>query len=193
MPHIGKWAALIAAAVLAVASDAPAQAWRGPDGTPSPPSESRKQVEGFGAMVLVTPDLDWQAKWDTPPDVIPHFRESDSVARGETVAILIFLSSPKIVDGAIDTKVDLRVLQPDGAPQFDQKAAPCLTGPAKEIGANVLLCESSIGFFASPTDPVGEYTVEVVVRDLNRGVEVPLRTRFRMTEADPVVVAKDSK
>jgi hypothetical protein len=54
MSHIGKWAALIAAAVLAVASDAPAQAWRGPDGTPSPPSESRKQVEGFGAMVLIT-------------------------------------------------------------------------------------------------------------------------------------------
>lgn len=193
MPRIGNWAALIAAAVLAVASDAPAQAWRGPDGTPSPPSESRKEVEGFSAMVLVTPDLDWQAKWNTPPDVIPEFRESDSVARGETVAILIFLSSPKIVDGAIDTKVDLRVIEPDGAPQADLKAEPCLTGPAKEIGANVLLCESSMLFFASPTDPVGEYTVEVVVRDLNRGVEVPLRTRFRMVEADSGAVAKDSK
>lgn len=193
MSRIGNWAALIAAAVLAVASDASAQAWRAPDGMPSPQSESRNEVEGFSAMVLVTPDLDWQAKWNTPPDVTPNFRETDRVARGDTVAILVFLSGPKIVDGAIDTKVDLRVLQPDGVPQGDEKAAPCLTGPAKEIGANVLLCESSIAFFASPTDPVGEYTVEVVVHDLNRGVEAPLRTRFRLTEADSGAVTKDSK
>lgn len=178
-----RYAAVLAALWGAFVFQTQAQPWRGPNGSPSPSSESRGEVDGFSAMVLVTPDLDWQEKWNTPPDTIPNFREASTIVRGETVAILPFLSGPRIVDGRIDTTVDLRILQPDGVPQVDQKAAPCLTGPVGEIGANVLLCQTSLGFFASPTDPLGEYQVEIVVRDRHRNVEVPLRARFQLVEA----------
>ena len=33
---------------------------------------------------------------------------------------------------------------------------------------------------AEPTDPVGEWVMELVVRDRNRGVEVPIVGRYRV-------------
>jgi hypothetical protein len=38
---------------------------------------------------------------------------------------------------------------------------------------------------------VGEYTVEVVARDLNRDVEGPLKTRFRLVEVDSGAASRD--
>lgn len=172
----------MAVALWAPGAPAGAQAWRAPDGTPGPSSESRREVDGFSAMLLVTPDMDWQDKWDTPPDVIPHFREADRVARDERLAILVFYANPAVVDGRADVVLGLRVVQPDGNAQLHAPEAACFSGPLGGDLANVRLCETSLGYIADPDDLSGDWTVEVVVRDRLRGAEIPLRTRFRVLD-----------
>ena len=178
----GAWRLLLGAAMMAGGGDVAAQAWRGPDGAPSRSSESRKQVDGFGAMLLVTPDMDWQDKWNTPPEVIPHFREADRVARDERLAILIFFVNPAVVDGKVDTAVSLKVIQPDGSAQLDAADAACSTGTLQGDPMSVRLCETSLGYIADPDDLSGEWRVEVVVKDRLRNVEIPLQTRFQVLD-----------
>ena len=172
---------LLLAGIL-LGDQANAQAWRAPDGTPGASSESRKQVDGFSAMLLVTPDMDWQDKWDTPPDVVPHFREADRVARDERLAILIFFANPAEVDGSAHTVLDLKVIQPDGKAQLAVEDVACFTGPLMGHPTSVRLCETSLGYIADPDDLSGQWRVEVVVKDRKRNVEIPLRTAFQVLD-----------
>lgn len=161
---------------------AAAQSWRAPDGTPGPSSESRKEIDGFSAMLLVTPDMDWQDKWGTPPDVIPHFREADRVARDERLAILIFFANPAEVDGNAHTVLDLKVIQPNGEAQLAVQDVACFNGPLLGHPTSVRLCETSLGYIADPDDLSGQWRVEVVVKDRKRNVEIPLRTSFEVLD-----------
>lgn len=178
-----RWVAgAVLLACIVVGGQAGAQAWRAPDGTPGPSSESRKEIGGFSAMLLVTPDMDWQDKWDTPPDVIPHFREAARVARDERLAILIFFANPAAVDGRADTVLDLRVVQPDGKAQLDVQDVACFSGVLQGDPTNVRLCETSLGYIADPDDLSGQWRVEVVVKDRQRKIEIPLQTRFQVLD-----------
>lgn len=178
----GSCVRMAAALLLAVSGVAGAQPFRDSEGNGHPESGSRKQVDGFSAMLLVTPDLDWAEKWNTPPDVIPHFREATEVERGGVVAILVFFSNPLLVDGHMDTAVNLRMTEPDGNMQLDAPDSPCYTGPYAGVPTNVLLCETSLGYRADPDDLSGEWIVDVVVKDRHRNVEIPLRTSFRVLD-----------
>ncbi len=172
----------LAVAGLAVGGLGAAQPFRDGEGRSSPPSESRREIDGFSGMLLVTPDMDWAAKWETPPDVIPHFREADQVARGENLAVLVFLANPLLVDGRIDTAVDVRVTQPDGLAQVDATDAACVSGPYEGVPGNVLLCETWLLYVADADDLSGDWTVEVVLKERHRGIEMPLRTAFRVLD-----------
>jgi len=44
---------------------------------------------------LLTP-LDWQERWDTPPDTIPYFDKASEVRIGEQLVILTFFTNPGI-------------------------------------------------------------------------------------------------
>ncbi len=179
----GAWkCAWLAVAWLALGGVAVAQAFRDGEGRASPPSESRRYIDGFSGMLLVTPDMDWAAKWDTPPDVIPHFREASEVARGEKLAILVFLANPLLVDGRIDTVVDVRVTQPGGQVRVDAPGEACVSGPYGGAPGNVLLCGTSLLYVADADDLSGDWTVEVVLKDRHRGIEMPLRTAFRVLD-----------
>lgn len=66
----------------------------GPDKNQWPDTEFRKTENGFSGMLLVTPDTDWEQKWNTPPDTIPHFRTAKVVRVGERLVILTFFVNP---------------------------------------------------------------------------------------------------
>ncbi len=176
--HAVNWASVIASA----GSTASAQVWRDPQGNVIPDTDSRKSVDGFSGMLLVTPDMNWREKWDTPPEVVPHFAEADKVVRGERLAILIFFSNPQVVDGLVDTIVDLKVARPDGTFAGETVGSPCYSGSLPGNPANVLLCESSLLYSADPEDPAGRWTVEVLLKDRKRGVSIPLRTAFDVVD-----------
>ncbi len=155
--------------------------WRSPDGAPIPDTEARKTVDGFGASLLVTPDPDWEAKWNTPSDVTPQFREAKTVKMGGKLTVLIFYANPK-PDAAnrISVRCDIRLKRPNGTLSVDLKDAACAEGPLRGDPRNVRLAAPVIGFIGEPGDPLGEWRVEVSLTDAIRGTTVPVRTSFKL-------------
>src|SRR5882762_8600387 len=86
----------------------------------------------FGASLVVTPDEDWETKWNTPPETVPTFREARTVKRGGVVTILIFVANPKTdARNAANVRCDLRVLRPDGSFSINANDVACMEGELK--------------------------------------------------------------
>ena len=154
--------------------------WIDMQGDPVPESESAKSRDGFSATVLITPDKDWQKKWDTPPETIPHFSEANDVGPGGELFILTFLANPKVdpASGMTDIACDFIVLRPDGSDSTRELDMPCFTVKLPGDPKSVYLSAASLKYVAEPADPRGTWTVLVTVKDRLRGVDVPLRTSF---------------
>lgn len=172
---------LVVVAWLSLAASAGAQlvGWLDEDGNPVPDSDSMKSREGFGGWLLVTGDPDWEAKWNTPSEETPHFNETDSVRVGETVVALIFISSPAAdADGNVDVSCDLRLDRPDGSHSFEQPDAPCMVGHLEGASPTLYLAEPVMGFLGEASDPVGEWTFHVRLKDRVRGTILELKSPF---------------
>lgn len=162
----------------AVAADT---VWHSHDGKAIPDTESRKSANGFGASLIVTPDENWEAKWNTPPETVPTFREARTVKRGGAVTILIFLANPKIDErNTASVRCDLRVLRPDGSFSINANDVVCMEGPLKGSPTSVLLAAPVLKFVGEPQDPLGEWRVEVSIRDVVRQTSLQLKTSFTL-------------
>jgi hypothetical protein len=155
------------------------EGWKGDNGQLSPNIESRKSINGFGGWLVVTSDADWQAKWQTPSDTIPHFTVAKSVARGKQVFVLTFFANP-LLDGSGSANVtcDIDVQRPDGTTLIHQVDATCFKGHLNESPSHLFLSAPVIGFTGDPGDPSGEWVVRVSLKDNVRRVVIPLRTSF---------------
>lgn len=154
--------------------------WIDMQGNPVPESDSAKSREGFSATVLVTADQDWQQKWDTPPETIPHFTTAREVGPGGELFVLTFLANP-LVDadsGMTDVACDFVVLRPDGSESTRELDMPCFKVKLPGDPRSVFLSAASIKYVEEPTDLRGMWSVRVTVKDRLRGVEIPLRTSF---------------
>lgn len=144
-----------------------------------PETEARRSRDGFAASLVITPDRDWQAKWDTPPETVPHFTEADEVAEGGELAILTFLSNPAIgPSGTTDVACDFVVTRPDGSTSLEELDMPCFNFELKTDPRNVYLTAASLKYVAEPSDQRGIWTVAVTVKDRVRGVGLPLCASF---------------
>lgn len=157
------------------------EGWRGTDGKPAPEEESRRSVGGFGGWLLVTPDPDWEAKWNTPADTAPHFTTAEQVRLGEKLMILIFFGNPlPNAQGEIDIGCDLRVTRPDGTHSVNAKDVDCASGELQGPRSNLRLSNRLVGFVGEPNDPLGKWIVEVTLHDKHANLTVPLRTSFEL-------------
>jgi len=155
------------------------EGWKDAKGQPAPNTESRKSVGGFGGSLIVTSDADWQAKWQTPSDTVPHFTEAKTVARGKQVFVLTFFANPLLDSrGSADVRCDIDVVRPNGTTSIHQVDAPCFKGPLQGPPTYLYLSNAVIGFTGDPGDPAGEWIVRVSIKDNVRQVAVPLRTSF---------------
>lgn len=155
------------------------QGWKDDKGHVSPDTESRKSVDGFGGWLAVTSDADWQAKWQTSSDTIPHFTEAKNVAIGKQVFVLTFLANPLLdTNGTADITCDIDLLRPNGTTSVHQVDAPCLKGPVRGSPHQVFLSAPVIGFTGDPGDPTGKWLVQVLLKDHVRRVTLSLRTSF---------------
>ena len=154
--------------------------WIDMQGNPVPESDSAKSRDGFSATVLITPDQDWQEKWNTPPETVPHFSGAKEVGTGGELFILTLLANPKVdpASGMTNVACDFIVLRPDGSDSVRELDMPCFKVLLPGNPKNVYLSAASLKYVAEPTDPRGTWTVSVTVKDRLRGVEVPLRTAF---------------
>jgi hypothetical protein len=157
------------------------EGWRDKQGRPVPDSDSRRSVNGFGGSLLVTPDADWKAKWETPSDTVPHFDEIKSVSRGRQVFFLIFFANPLLKDGRVaDITCDINVLRPDGKSAFHQLDVPCYKGDINEPVTHTFLSSAVVGWTGDPGDPSGTWVLRVLLKDNVRHASVPLRTSFEL-------------
>lgn len=139
----------------------------------------RQSKAGFSALLIITADNDWQAKWGTPPAKIPHFTATNEVSAGGELAILTFLSNPKLdSSGMTDVVCDLKVTRPDGSTSINKLNVPCFRVYLRTEPKHVYLTTASIKYIEEPEDPRGKWTVVVTVTDRNRGVSVTLRSLF---------------
>ncbi|BDU21709.1 hypothetical protein [Dyella sp. GSA-30] len=157
------------------------EGWRDEHGHPVPDSDSQRSIKGFGGRLLVTPDADWQAKWQTPSDTIPHFTVAKAIPRGQQVFFLIFFANPLLKEGSTaDITCDIDVLRPDGKATFHQLGMSCFKGVINEPATHTFLSPAVIGWTGDSGDPSGTWVLRVLLKDNVRQASVPLRTSFEL-------------
>ena len=168
-------------AMLGVGAEAAEVGWRDGDGKPAPESPAQRSVKGFGGWLLVTPDKNWEEKWNTPSETTPMFTTADEVRQGETITILVFFSNPGLTpDRSVNITCDLRVTRPDRTLSIDEKGVVCASGSFPGPTTNLYLSNLVLGFVGEPGDPPGKWVVDVTLHDNVAKVDVPLQTSFEL-------------
>ncbi|MCG7994431.1 MAG: hypothetical protein JAZ06_03290 [Candidatus Thiodiazotropha taylori] len=161
---------------------AEAEGWIDREGNPLPNADNMKSVDGFGGWLIVTPDHDWESKWNTPPETTPHFSEASEVAYGEKLTILTIFGNPKVNEsGNINIRCDIQVLRPDGSASADMEDIDCAVGKLQGNPRNVRLTQAIISFVGEESDPAGTWIVNVTLTDRNRRVSLPLTSKFELS------------
>ncbi|HEY9106478.1 MAG TPA: hypothetical protein VIN58_07345 [Roseateles sp.] len=175
--------ALLASLSVTAVAQSPLPSWKDANGRPLQETEAMKSSAGFAGSVLVTLDEDWQAKWNTPPQTRPEFRRADVVPYGKKVFVLVFFSNAKLdAQGNANVRCDLQLIEPGGKVALEQKDVTCFAGRIAGSPYNLYLSAPVIGFSGDPGDPLGTWEVRVALRDVVRGVVLPLKTGFGLTE-----------
>ncbi|WP_146165774.1 hypothetical protein [Stenotrophomonas panacihumi] len=188
MKRSARWAVL---GLLAWTGMAQADGWVNREGEAVPETESQATVKDFSAMLLLTPDRDWQEKWNTPADHAPHFNTAKEVGPGGELNVLILLANPQVdpKTGMTDVACDLEMHRPNGEGPLVQKDVPCFNVKLTTDPRNVYMTNTWMKYIEEPADPRGTWTVIVRVRDRLRDAEVPLRASFvvkgKMTRSRP--------
>jgi len=153
--------------------------WNNPDGTLVPNTDAMKSINGFGGWLVVTPDLDWEEKWSTPSETTPHFSEAFEVKYGQQLTILTFYGNPAVsVEGSIEILCDIQIERPDRTYAINAKNVECATGPLHGNPFNIRLTQTIIKYVGEIGDPPGEWKVSVILKDILRGIDIPLNTKF---------------
>jgi hypothetical protein len=157
--------------------------WVTADGNKAPETENQKSKSGFGGWLLVTPDKDWEAKWNTPRENVPHFSEAEDVRLGEELTILPFFANPKLDESRnFEVLCDIKVEKPDGTYSINEKNIPCAKGILNVSPRSVFLTQTVIKYVGEQGDPYGVWTVYFDMKDSIRGVVIPLRTSFNLVK-----------
>jgi hypothetical protein len=162
-------------------SDQGKASWRDSDGKSVGESESMKSKGDFAGSLLATTDEDWEKKWNTPPETKPNFNKAGIVPYGKKVFILTFFANPKLdQQGKANVRCDQRILAPTGKVSLEQKDATCYAGAIQGNPYAMRLSAPVVALSADPDDPPGIWSVEVILRDTVRNIELPLRTTFEL-------------
>jgi len=159
--------------------------WRDKDGNPVPNTDAMKTINDFGGWLVVTPDKDWEEKWNTPAENIPYFSEAKDVGYGQELTILIFFTNPKADDkGLMNVTCDIQIIRPDETYSIDAKDVSCANwkAPPEQYKYNLLLSQAVIKYVGEPNDLPGIWKVLINLKDRNSGIEVPLKTEFYLKE-----------
>lgn len=120
----------------------------------------------FSALLFVTDDLEFRARWAaTPIADAPDVGAVSRLPRGREAEVELVFTGMGL-DPGLNAEVlwDLTVLRPDGATYAEFKDMPGLRGrrPTRYM---VTLAETAVRIAFDPPDPAGVYTVKAVARD----------------------------
>lgn len=107
-----------------------------------------------------------------------------SVHVGSKVWALIFLTNPMPdKEGALNVTCDVRTIRPNGRVTLHRELRALRR---KDVGhrAHLYLSEFVVTMSGEDGDPLGEWVLEIVVRDSNRGIEIPIVGRYTLLPRD---------
>ena len=146
----------------------------------------RKSAGKFGAMLLLTAKPDeFFEQWNKPPSPSykPKIETLSEARRGDTVvAVVLFIGCAQDKSGNCDTEVDYRVLKPDGSLYGEQADAELWKRQPPPEGS----IQAGLGYLAfriEPDDPLGQYTLEALVRDKVAKVKLVLKETLDVNAA----------
>lgn len=148
-----------------------------PSTAPAADSESSKSKDGFAAQ-LVFVDV---STIDDPRDVDPaKLTAAKVVERNKPHAAVIFFSGAGADDkGNADVTYDLTFRAPDGSVAFQTKDVRGWDRKAPEAG-KMQACLNPLPVTVEPNDPAGRWTVEALVHDNVRKVDLTLKAPFEV-------------
>lgn len=149
-------------------------------------SEWHKEAKGFAATVVITPDPEWKAKCKASGTTVPRVDRTDTVRVGGKVWAVVLLSNP-LPDktGNVNVTCDLRLARPNGKVSV-HPGLRALHGKLPGPATNTYVSEIGLTMTGEETDPLGEWVMELVVHDRNRGVDVPIIGRYMLLPKDSV-------
>ena len=157
--------------------------WVNKDGKRTPNTDAMKSINGFGGWLVVTPDINWAEKWDTPQETTPHFSETKDVLYGQQLTILPFYINPKTnTSGEQRILCDIQVIRPNGSFSINVKGIECATGKLLDNPRNVHLTSAVIKYVGEDGDPPGKWIVKINIIDDIRKTIVPLKTYFNLVK-----------
>jgi hypothetical protein len=161
--------------------------------SPPPGAGTQQSVAGFSGVLIITPDKDWDKKWNTAPESIPYFASGSKLNKGGKLFVITMYSNPQLdAAGAASVSMDIDVLRPDGTASSHAAGAECVRGKIQGPVQSFYLCRQVVEFFDEPADPVGTWTVRIVLKDELRKVSIPLSTEFVLVSDGKIVRAARS-
>jgi hypothetical protein len=150
-------------------------------------TESQKTVGGFSGLLIITPDKDWEAKWNTSPEAIPYSASGSTVKKGGQLFVLTMFANPQLdTSGAASVSMDIDVLKPDGSSSSHAENAVCNQGKV-QVQLGMYLCRQVVEFVGEVTDPVGTWTVRITLKDDVRKISIPLSATFKLISDGDIV------
>ena len=135
------------------------------------------QTNGFGVQFFLVEGEKFFADWEKPQP--PHIAPVSIAKRGVPICTaVIFVGAGLKSDGKADVTYDTVVRKPDDSVYARDKD---LVGAQEKIDPSpkaLQLARDFTGIRIEPKDPAGVYTVEVVVKDKVKRVELHLKRRF---------------
>ena len=136
-----------------------------------------KATNGFGAALFLTEDENFFQEWDKPET--PHLRLASRARRGVPLfTIVTFVDPGQRPDKTADVKFDITVKKPDGSVYGEQKDMIGSQYKTDKAAGQQQIARDYMGIQIEPEDPAGTYTVEAVVKDNVRKVELHLTHQF---------------
>ena len=153
-------------------------AWR-KDGRPAADTPNMKSKNGFGAQLHLTQSAQFFDDWNKSGT--PNLKTVEKVRRNVPLfSVILFVDPGTDSKGSADVTYDIVIRKPDGGIYGAQKGFVCLKG--KDVGPahSLHLAKERMGIQIDSQDPSGTYTVEIVVHDHMKKVELPLKATFEV-------------
>lgn len=139
--------------------------------------ENVKEKEGLGTMLWLIKPNDFFEKWDTPET--PKLEVTKEVKRNVPISAVVLFVNPGVNDeGKCDLVYDMIIRKPDGTVYADLKDLEGLQNKSASLKNSIQLAVQNVGIMIEDKDPLGKYTVDAVVKDKVKKVEVPLHNEF---------------
>jgi len=140
-------------------------------------SENIKAKDGFGAQLWLINPGDFFEKWNTPET--PKLEVTKRARRNVPISTVILFVNPGVNNKSkCDIIYNILIKKPDGEVYANFKDVEVWQNKPAPLKNTIQLAAQNIGIMIENKDPLGKYTVDVLVKDRVKNVELPLHQEF---------------